>query len=176
MHGLNGKLNHSTSGQKNVHVHTYERMHGIGLDGKLNHAAPMYITVGDGGNHERLYPDWVSPLPATSMLNEHSPLDSAYHDGHFYGHGELKVFNKTHILWSWVPNPAQVGELPYDSYWIAPRGEAFGSKKIYPLGKAFGSKKVYPVGRSGKAFGSKKIHPVGMPLSFVLLYAIPVQP
>jgi len=101
------------------HVHAYERMHGIAPGGRLSRAAPMYITVGDGGNHERLYPDWVSPLPPTS----------AYHDGHFYGHGEITVFNRTHMLWSWVPNPAQAGELPYDTYWIAPRGPAYGSRK-----------------------------------------------
>ena len=63
--------------------------------------------------------EWHSSLPPTS----------AYHDGHFYGHGEITVFNRTHMLWSWVPNPAQAGELPYDTYWIAPRGPAYGSRK-----------------------------------------------
>jgi len=77
------------------HVHTYERLRGVSLDGKCNDRAPVYITLGDGGNHEKLYDEWQDPQP---------PI-SAYRNGSYYGYGGLRFYNRSHALWQWLPNP-----------------------------------------------------------------------
>jgi hypothetical protein len=59
-----------------------------------NAAAPYYVTIGDGGNREGLAAKWSNPQPAWSAFRQAS-----------YGHGELQVFNSTHMLWEWHQNP-----------------------------------------------------------------------
>ncbi|EKX35981.1 hypothetical protein GUITHDRAFT_165854 [Guillardia theta CCMP2712] len=98
------------------HVHSYERNWGVATGGKLSSSAPSYINVGDGGNHEGLYDDWLPQPPY-----------SAYRNGKFFGHGELSVFNASHMRWTWIPNPKQ-GEQEEDSVWIV-RPVSSGSKQ-----------------------------------------------
>lgn len=88
------------------HVHAYERNGGIAY-GKPSATGPTYITVGNGGNHEGLYDEWL-PKPPYSV----------FRDGRYYGHGELTVYNRTHLKWTWTPNPEQGDNLPSDSVWI----------------------------------------------------------
>lgn len=95
------------------HVHAYERFSGTDQFGGASQDAPLYVTVGDGGNHEELYDVWPYANNSTSE----------FRDGRFYGHGEVTVYNRTHIKWSWVPNAANQGELAVrDEAWISPRG------------------------------------------------------
>lgn len=79
------------------HVHAYERSLGISYD-EYSHTGPVYVTLGDGGNREQLYNEWISPAPR-----------NVYRDGRHYGHGEFRVYNDTHLEWVWKPNPAQGG-------------------------------------------------------------------
>jgi len=93
----------------NGHVHAYERNGGIAY-GKPSATGPIYVTVGDGGNHEGLYDEWL-PKPDYSV----------FRDGRYYGHGELKIYNHSHIKWTWIPNAEQGPDLPVDETWIRPR-------------------------------------------------------
>ena len=74
------------------HVHAYERScpayHYACKDG-----APIYITIGDGGNAEGLAATWVEPQPAWSLYRQAS-----------YGFGELRVLNATSMTWKWHQN------------------------------------------------------------------------
>ncbi|KQJ92251.1 probable purple acid phosphatase 20 isoform X1 [Brachypodium distachyon] len=77
------------------HVHAYERfarVHGGG-DGEEDPCAPVYVTIGDGGNREGLAEDFVEPQPKASAFREAS-----------FGHGRLQVVNATHALWAWHRN------------------------------------------------------------------------
>jgi hypothetical protein len=71
----------------------YERSHRV-FQEKLDVTGPYYITIGDGGNREGLSTDWLSPQPVWSAFRQAS-----------YGHGELTVFNSTHMHWDWHQNP-----------------------------------------------------------------------
>eukprot|EP00924_Labyrinthula_sp_SR-Ha-C_P002835 maker-scaffold_13-snap-gene-8.7-mRNA-1 protein AED:0.00 eAED:0.00 QI:419/1/1/1/1/1/2/34/552 len=73
------------------HVHAYERFN------KLNNT--VFITIGDAGNHEGLYDQWVNDDLAEEL--------SAARSGRYYGSGELEVYNDTHMRWIWLPNPSQ---------------------------------------------------------------------
>ena len=81
------------------HVHAYERFGHVGADGQLDPTgqSPLYITIGDGGNHELLFDAWD---PAMQDI-------SAFRNGQFYGYGTLMVFNTTHAKWEWRPNPME---------------------------------------------------------------------
>ncbi|KAI8010354.1 Purple acid phosphatase 18 [Camellia lanceoleosa] len=63
------------------HVHAYERSKRV-YGGRLDSCGAVHVTVGDGGNRE----EW-------SVFREAS-----------FGHGELKIVNSTHALWSWHRN------------------------------------------------------------------------
>jgi hypothetical protein len=76
------------------HVHAYERNAGLDVGGKPKNDGPMYVTIGDGGNHELFYNKWIEPTPVYSL----------YHDSRFYGHGHLIAYNNTHLKWGWDPN------------------------------------------------------------------------
>eukprot|EP00511_Aplanochytrium_stocchinoi_P012425 CAMPEP_0204877210 /NCGR_PEP_ID=MMETSP1348-20121228/48070_1 /ASSEMBLY_ACC=CAM_ASM_000700 /TAXON_ID=215587 /ORGANISM="Aplanochytrium stocchinoi, Strain GSBS06" /LENGTH=564 /DNA_ID=CAMNT_0052034059 /DNA_START=87 /DNA_END=1778 /DNA_ORIENTATION=+ len=90
------------------HVHAYERNYGVKFE-RASVNSTIFITVGDGGNHELLYPHWLYPTPTYS----------AYRSGKHYGHGELEIFNKTHIRWVWKPNGEDLTDEPatLDSAW-----------------------------------------------------------
>ncbi|CAN4107495.1 unnamed protein product [Withania somnifera] len=85
------------------HVHAYERSKRVSnIDYKLingectpanNPSAPVYITVGDGGNIEGL----------TTEMTEPQPNYSAYRESSF-GHAILDIKNRTHAYYSWHRN------------------------------------------------------------------------
>ena len=74
------------------HVHAYERSHPVYANTTVGDGI-TYINIGDGGNAEG---------HATSYYE--TPSWSAYHNGTQYGHGVMKLFNKTHMGWAWHRN------------------------------------------------------------------------
>lgn len=70
------------------HVHAYERTESVYKE-KLRCDGPVFITIGDGGNHEG--PScWATEVPEWSALRESS-----------FGFGILDIQNETHALWTW---------------------------------------------------------------------------
>ncbi|XP_047319314.1 purple acid phosphatase 15-like [Impatiens glandulifera] len=112
----------------NGHVHAYERSNRV-YDYKLDPCGPVYITIGDGGNREKMSiphaddpgncPDPLDTVdsimgglcssnfttgPAAGMFCwDRQPEFSAYRETSF-GHGILEVKNETHALWTWHRN------------------------------------------------------------------------
>eukprot|EP00268_Persea_americana_P069188 TRINITY_DN9782_c0_g1_i2.p1 TRINITY_DN9782_c0_g1~~TRINITY_DN9782_c0_g1_i2.p1 ORF type:complete len:202 (+),score=26.42 TRINITY_DN9782_c0_g1_i2:196-801(+) len=109
------------------HVHAYERMNRV-YNYTLDSCGPVYITVGDGGNIEKVDIDHADdpgkcPLPSDNKpefggvchLNfssgpakgkfcwDKQPEWSAYRESSF-GHGILEVINSTFALWTWHRN------------------------------------------------------------------------
>lgn len=76
------------------HVHAYERFTRV-YDNSANSCGPMHITIGDGGNREGLALDFEED-------HKSAPL-SLFREASF-GHGRLKVVNRTHAHWSWHRN------------------------------------------------------------------------
>ncbi|KAI3894479.1 hypothetical protein MKX03_013810 [Papaver bracteatum] len=85
------------------HVHAYERSYRIS---NINYnvsagdpypvpdkSAPVYLTVGDGGNQEGLASRYRDPQPEYSAFREAS-----------YGHATLEIKNRTHALYHWNRN------------------------------------------------------------------------
>lgn len=85
------------------HVHAYERSYRIS---NINYnvssgdrypipdrSAPVYITVGDGGNQEGLAGRFRDPQPDYSAFREAS-----------YGHSTLEIKNRTHAVYHWNRN------------------------------------------------------------------------
>ncbi|XP_021894321.1 purple acid phosphatase 15-like isoform X2 [Carica papaya] len=112
----------------NGHVHAYERSNRV-YNYNLDPCGPVYITVGDGGNREKMAIDHADdpgkcPEPSTTpdkimggscafnftsgpskgqFCWNRQPDYSAYRESSF-GHGILEVKNETHALWSWHRN------------------------------------------------------------------------
>ncbi|CAI0437042.1 unnamed protein product [Linum tenue] len=112
----------------NGHVHAYERSNRV-YNYELDPCGPVYITVGDGGNREKMAIPHADepgncPDPATtpdqimggfcafnftsgpakgSFCWDRQPDYSAYRESSF-GHGILEVKNETHALWTWHRN------------------------------------------------------------------------
>ncbi|XP_030509452.2 purple acid phosphatase 23 isoform X1 [Cannabis sativa] len=109
------------------HVHAYERMNRV-FNYTLDPCGPVYITVGDGGNIEKVdvdHADDPKKCPSASdnipeyggvcHLNFTSgpakgkfcwnkqPEWSAFRESSF-GHGILEVVNSTYALWTWHRN------------------------------------------------------------------------
>ncbi|XP_010557615.1 PREDICTED: bifunctional purple acid phosphatase 26 [Tarenaya hassleriana] len=85
------------------HVHAYERSYRIS-NVRYNvssgdrfpvpdKSAPVYITVGDGGNQEGLAGRFRDPQPDYSAFREAS-----------YGHSTLEIKNRTHAIYHWNRN------------------------------------------------------------------------
>ncbi|CAN8232475.1 unnamed protein product [Cochlearia groenlandica] len=85
------------------HVHAYERSYRIS-NVRYNvssgdrypvpdKSAPVYITVGDGGNQEGLASRFKEPQPEYSAFRESS-----------YGHSTLDIKNRTHAIYHWNRN------------------------------------------------------------------------
>uniref|UniRef100_A0A1D1XYX4 Purple acid phosphatase n=1 Tax=Anthurium amnicola TaxID=1678845 RepID=A0A1D1XYX4_9ARAE len=98
------------------HVHAYERSERISniaynvLNGKCtpvpNQSAPVYITIGDGGNLEGLATNMTEPQPKYSAFREAS-----------FGHAIFDIKNRTHAYYSWHRN--QDGDaVQADSMWF----------------------------------------------------------
>ncbi|KAK9839253.1 hypothetical protein WJX81_004396 [Elliptochloris bilobata] len=97
------------------HVHAYER-HNRVYDYQLNDCAPYYVTIGDGGNIEQLYVEWVNrtncPPETVTQCPTHQnghfcpseqPSWSAYREPSF-GMGVLEVKSATEAEWTWHRN------------------------------------------------------------------------
>ncbi|KAB2636568.1 purple acid phosphatase 15 [Pyrus ussuriensis x Pyrus communis] len=114
----------------NGHVHAYERSNRI-YDYNLDPCGPVYLTVGDGGNREKMAvhhadepgycpeplttPDehlgagafcadnFTSGPAAGKFCWDRQPDYSAFRESSF-GHGILEVKNETWALWTWYRN------------------------------------------------------------------------
>ncbi|XP_031127283.1 purple acid phosphatase 2-like [Ipomoea triloba] len=101
------------------HVHAYERSERISnvaynvVNGKCtpvrNQSAPIYITIGDGGNHEGLATIMTEPQPEYSAFREAS-----------FGHATLEIKNRTHAYYSWHRNQDGYA-VEADSMWVSNR-------------------------------------------------------
>ncbi|QCD88985.1 purple acid phosphatase-like [Vigna unguiculata] len=98
------------------HVHAYERservsniaynvVNGICTPIK-DQSAPVYITVGDGGNLEGLATNMTEPQPEYSAFRESS-----------FGHAVFDIKNRTHAHYSWHRNQDGVA-VEADSVWF----------------------------------------------------------
>ncbi|KAE7998001.1 hypothetical protein FH972_002581 [Carpinus fangiana] len=124
----------------NGHVHAYERSNRV-YNYKLDPCGPVYITVGDGGNREKMAvehaddpgncpdplttPDqYIGGFCATNFTSgpaagkfcwDRQPEYSALRESSF-GHGILEVKNETWALWTWHRNQdsySKVGDQIY---------------------------------------------------------------
>ena len=93
------------------HVHSYARTKPVANNVVDYRKGITYFLLGDGGNHEGLYDEWLNPLPAWD----------AYHNGQSYGYAELKIHNRTHTLWEWVPDSGRLGVEAADYVWLYSR-------------------------------------------------------
>ncbi|KAK4388037.1 Purple acid phosphatase 23 [Sesamum angolense] len=109
------------------HVHAYERMNRV-YNYTLDSCGPVYITIGDGGNIEKVdvdHADEAGKCPSASdntpefggvchmsfsfgpakgkFCWDRQPEWSAYRESSF-GHGILEVVNSTYALWTWHRN------------------------------------------------------------------------
>uniref|UniRef100_A0A803LPA9 Purple acid phosphatase n=1 Tax=Chenopodium quinoa TaxID=63459 RepID=A0A803LPA9_CHEQI len=98
------------------HVHAYERSERVSniafnITNNLcnpvkDRSAPVYITIGDGGNIEGLATNMTEPQPSYSAYREAS-----------FGHGTFDIKNRTHAHFSWHRN--QDGySVQADSMWL----------------------------------------------------------
>lgn len=98
------------------HVHAYERSHRISNVGSniLNgprvpaqdKSAPVYITIGDGGNIEGLAGIYTEPQPDYSAFREAS-----------YGHALLEIKNSSYAHLSWHRNSDGDSAIA-DEFWL----------------------------------------------------------
>ncbi|XP_021669759.2 purple acid phosphatase 2 [Hevea brasiliensis] len=98
------------------HVHAYERSERISnvayniVNGKCtpvaDQTAPVYITIGDGGNLEGLATNMTEPQPAYSAYREAS-----------FGHAIFDIKNRTHAYYSWHRNQDGYA-VEADSMWF----------------------------------------------------------
>jgi len=77
------------------HVHSYERTKNI-YQNDTNPCGPVYLNLGDGGNREGPYTNW---LPG-STPGSRRPSWTAFRQGSF-GVAELEVANSTHAKFKW---------------------------------------------------------------------------
>ncbi|KAB2618565.1 bifunctional purple acid phosphatase 26-like [Pyrus ussuriensis x Pyrus communis] len=109
------------------HVHAYERSYRFsniqynvtsGYQYPVpDKSAPVYITVGDGGNQEGLAGRFRDPQPNYSAFREAS-----------YGHSTLELINRTHALYHWNRNDdgnktAVDAFVLHNQYWGANHGK-----------------------------------------------------
>ncbi|KAK3039972.1 hypothetical protein RJ639_027162 [Escallonia herrerae] len=107
------------------HVHAYERSYRISnmhynVSGGDRYpvpdkSAPVYITVGDGGNQEGLASRFQDPQPEYSAFREAS-----------YGHSTLEIKNRTHAFYHWNRNDdgkrvATDSFMLHNQYWGSSR-------------------------------------------------------
>ncbi|XP_002978336.2 purple acid phosphatase 22 [Selaginella moellendorffii] len=88
------------------HVHAYERFKRLYLY-EEDECAPVYITIGDGGNREGPAERFqVIPKPETSVYREPS-----------FGYGSLEIINSSLARWQWHRNQDK-GDVIADSVLI----------------------------------------------------------
>ncbi|KAD5318274.1 hypothetical protein E3N88_18220 [Mikania micrantha] len=105
------------------HVHAYERSERISniayniVNGKctpvFDQNAPVYITIGDGGNIEGLATYMTEPQPNYSAFREAS-----------FGHATMEIKNRTHAYYSWHRNT--------DGYAVKSDSIVFFNRYWYP--------------------------------------------
>lgn len=98
------------------HVHAYERSERISniayniVNGVCtpirDPSAPVYITIGDGGNLEGLVTEMTQPQPSYSAYREAS-----------FGHGIFDIKNRTHAFFGWHRNQDEHA-VEADSLWL----------------------------------------------------------
>ncbi|KAB1202881.1 Purple acid phosphatase 6 [Morella rubra] len=98
------------------HVHAYERSERISnikynvINGQStpvkDPSAPVYITIGDGGNVEGIATSFTEPQPSYSAYREAS-----------FGHAILEIKNRTHAHYTWHRNQDNT-PVPADSLWL----------------------------------------------------------
>ncbi|KAK2978262.1 hypothetical protein RJ640_017113 [Escallonia rubra] len=98
------------------HVHAYERSERVsniaynivnGICSPVSdQSAPVYITIGDGGNLEGLATNMTEPQPKYSAFREAS-----------FGHATLAIKNRTHAYYSWHRNQDGYA-VKADSLWF----------------------------------------------------------
>ncbi|XP_062165902.1 purple acid phosphatase 25-like [Alnus glutinosa] len=98
------------------HVHAYERTERIsnikynitdGLSAPVKDpSAPVYITIGDGGNIEGLAKSFTEPPPSYSVFREAS-----------FGHAILEIKNRTHAYYTWHRNQDN-NAVVADNLWL----------------------------------------------------------
>ncbi|KAH6780086.1 purple acid phosphatase 10 [Perilla frutescens var. hirtella] len=98
------------------HVHAYERSERVsniayniinGLCSPVSdQSAPVYITIGDGGNIEGLANNLTEPQPKYSAFREAS-----------FGHATFSIKNRTHAYYSWHRNQDGYA-VEADSMWF----------------------------------------------------------
>ncbi|CAN1269531.1 Purple acid phosphatase 15 [Linum perenne] len=119
----------------NGHVHAYERSNRV-YNYTLDPCGPVYITIGDGGNREKMAVEHADepgqcPEPSTTPDDymggfcaanftsgpaagqfcwDRQPEFSAFRESSF-GHGILEVKNETWALWKWHRNQDDVSEV-----------------------------------------------------------------
>ncbi|KAL9309512.1 Purple acid phosphatase 11 [Arabidopsis thaliana] len=101
------------------HVHAYERSERVSniqyniTDGMStpvkDQNAPVYITIGDGGNIEGIANIFTDPQPSYSAFREAS-----------FGHTLLKIKNRTHAHYTWHRNKEDEAVIA-DSIWLKNR-------------------------------------------------------
>ncbi|CAK7334431.1 unnamed protein product [Dovyalis caffra] len=105
------------------HVHSYERSERIsnvrynitdGLSAPVKDpSAPVYITIGDGGNIEGIANSFTEPQPDYSAFREAS-----------FGHATLEIKNRTHAYYTWHRN--------HDSERVAADSQWFYNRHWHP--------------------------------------------
>ncbi|CAJ2668230.1 purple acid phosphatase 15-like [Trifolium pratense] len=124
----------------NGHIHAYERSNRV-YNYTLDPCGPVHITVGDGGNREKMAITHADepgncPEPSTTPDNfmggfcafnftsgpaagkfcwDQQPDYSAFRESSF-GHGILEVKNETHALWIWHRNQDYYGNTGDEIY------------------------------------------------------------
>ena len=101
---LQHKVNFVMSG----HAHGYSRSTNVAY-GTLDATAPIYITVGEGGNREQ---------HTRSYQNEQPEEWIAKRDITEYGFGTLEFFNSTWAQWKWIRNEDDVTSYFTDDVFI----------------------------------------------------------
>lgn len=130
----------------NGHVHAYERSNRV-FNYTLDPCAPVYITVGDGGNREKMAvphadepgncpdpastPDsymggfcaynFTSGPAAGKFCWDRQPDFSAYRESSF-GHGIFEVKNETYALWTWHRNQDAYNSIGDEIYIVRQPG------------------------------------------------------
>ncbi|AQK89019.1 purple acid phosphatase [Zea mays] len=101
------------------HVHAYERSHRVSnvaydiINARCTPVrtrdAPVYVTVGDGGNIEGIADNFTQPQPSYSAFREAS-----------FGHATLEIRNRTHAYYAWHRNQ-DGAKVVADGVWLTNR-------------------------------------------------------
>ncbi|KAI8108135.1 hypothetical protein M9434_006165 [Picochlorum sp. BPE23] len=149
-------LKHKVDVVLNGHVHAYARSPPV-YEFKPNTCGPLYMTVGDGGNLEGLYKQYVDEAPTPKycgnssiwrpaeyqptysgkgVVDEKTPFCYAeqppwsdYRDPSF-GHGLLTFINDTAFQWQWNKNVDSPGSWNDDVIVLKNPQETCGTKVV----------------------------------------------